>query len=34
MTLVWRARAINDLRNLFAYIARYTDPGHSTLHTT
>ena len=29
MTLVWRARAINDLRNLFAHIARYTDPGHA-----
>jgi plasmid stabilization system protein ParE len=29
MTLVWRARAINDLRNLFAHIAHDTDPGHA-----
>ena len=29
MTLVWRARALNDLRSLFAHIARYTDPGHA-----
>src|SRR5207302_3904759 len=29
MTLVWRARALNDRRSLFAPIARDTDPGHA-----
>ncbi len=29
MTLVWRPRALADLRATFAHIARYTTPGHA-----
>ena len=29
MTLVWRARALTDLRAIFAHVAHYTSPGHA-----
>ncbi|HZS89327.1 MAG TPA: type II toxin-antitoxin system RelE/ParE family toxin [Chloroflexota bacterium] len=29
MILVWRARAIAQMRNIYAHIARYTDPAHA-----
>lgn len=29
MRLLWRARALADLRAIFAHIAHYTDPGHA-----
>ena len=29
MRLLWRARALADLRAIFAHIAHYTSPGHA-----
>lgn len=29
MRLLWRTRALADLRAIFAHVAHYTDPGHA-----
>ena len=29
MRMLWRVRALNDLRAIFAHVSHYTDPGHA-----